>query len=126
MANPKTLRVYCDKGLPADRQISAEEMVATLLFDEGDSGLGEGESINLAKRVLLAVLKEFRPDLIVGTPENIRAKQDPLESDPAYPWIDWMGEVENNDTRLGYLDWVDDKRAQLAAKLRTRIEGEGT
>jgi hypothetical protein len=31
------------------------------------------------------------------------------ESNPAYPVEDWRYEVANDDTRLGYLDWVEAK-----------------
>ncbi|HEX7781206.1 MAG TPA: hypothetical protein VF509_00205 [Sphingobium sp.] len=35
------------------------------------------------------------------------AHRDPWVEDPAHPVRDWQGEVANDDTRLGYLDWVD-------------------
>jgi hypothetical protein len=31
-------------------------------------------------------------------------------NDPEYPISDWQKEVENDDTRLGYLNWVDNRR----------------
>jgi hypothetical protein len=31
---------------------------------------------------------------------------DPWAEDPEYPVQDWRYEVTNDDTRLGYLDWV--------------------
>lgn len=32
---------------------------------------------------------------------------DPWRLDPHYPLADWVQEVTNDDTRLGYLDWCD-------------------
>ena len=36
--------------------------------------------------------------------------KDPWEPDPDYPVEDWQHEVAANDTRLGYLDWVEHQR----------------
>ena len=36
------------------------------------------------------------------------------EDDPAYPSADWLYEVTNGDTRLGYLDWVAGKKEAAA------------
>jgi hypothetical protein len=33
-------------------------------------------------------------------------KDDPWRIDPGYPLEDWVQEVTNDDTRLGYLEWV--------------------
>ena len=30
--------------------------------------------------------------------------------DPQFPVMDWKSEVSNDDTRLGYFDWVDEQR----------------
>ncbi len=30
---------------------------------------------------------------------------------PDYPVADWQAEIENNDTRLGYWEWVEHQRA---------------
>jgi hypothetical protein len=35
---------------------------------------------------------------------------DPWQGDPDYPVSDWQSDVANNDTRLGYLDWVEHNR----------------
>ncbi len=36
------------------------------------------------------------------------------DEDPDYPISDWKYEVENNDTRLGYADWVQHERERDA------------
>lgn len=45
-----------------------------------------------------------RLDGSVGTPA--RESRDPWIDYPDHPSADWMAEVANGDTRLGYLDWV--------------------
>lgn len=35
---------------------------------------------------------------------------DPWKSDPDYPVEDWRHEVANDDTRHGYLDWVQSRK----------------
>ncbi len=39
--------------------------------------------------------------------------RDPWIEEPAHPLSDWRSEVANDDTRLGYLDWVDARSAAL-------------
>ena len=34
--------------------------------------------------------------------------------DPEYPAADWRGEAGNDDTRLGYWEWVDNRRENAA------------
>lgn len=48
------------------------------------------------------------------------ARRDPGVENPAHPVCDWQGEVANDDTRLGYLDWVD---ARSEAPLQFTIAG---
>lgn len=38
----------------------------------------------------------------------------PWDDDATYPSSDWQSEVENGDTRLGYLDWVANQREMNA------------
>lgn len=38
-------------------------------------------------------------------------RADPWADDPDHPVADWKTEVANDDTRLGYLDWVESRRA---------------
>jgi hypothetical protein len=35
---------------------------------------------------------------------------DPWIDDPDYPPADWQYEVANDDTRLGYADWVQSQK----------------
>ena len=40
----------------------------------------------------------------------VQQDSDPWKEDPDYPVSDWQYEVANDDTRAGYLDWVESKR----------------
>lgn len=45
--------------------------------------------------------------------------------DPRYPVADWQYEVANDDTLLGYREWVEAKRAhERGPVLPARFEGE--
>jgi hypothetical protein len=39
-------------------------------------------------------------------PDSEKTSDDPWRIDPSYPLADWVQEVTNDDTRLGYLAWV--------------------
>lgn len=45
---------------------------------------------------------------------NLRTRTDPWADDPAHPVEDWKIEVANDDTRSGYLDWVETRRSHAA------------
>lgn len=40
------------------------------------------------------------------------SEPDPWASDAQFPVSDWQTEVANGDTRLGYLDWVEQQREE--------------
>lgn len=46
-------------------------------------------------------------------PNSEKTNDDPWIIDPDYPLADWVQEVTNDDTRLGYLAWVDHQKAAL-------------
>lgn len=49
----------------------------------------------------------------------------PWQDHPVYPVADWKYEVANDDTRLGYAEWVD-HRIEIDAGVRvTTVLGEG-
>lgn len=41
---------------------------------------------------------------------------DAWSDDPDYPISDWKYEVQNDDTRLGYLAWIERQRERDAAE----------
>jgi hypothetical protein len=43
-------------------------------------------------------------------PNSEKTNDDPWRIDPDYPLADWVQEVTNDDTRQGYLDWVNNQR----------------
>lgn len=47
----------------------------------------------------------------VGLPEGV----DPWSEDEVFPAADWKAEVANDDTRLGYWEWVAHKREAEAS-----------
>lgn len=51
---------------------------------------------------------------------NLMTRADPWNDDPAYPVDDWKTEVANDDTRSGYLDWVESRRS-LAANIEASV-----
>jgi len=50
-------------------------------------------------------------------------RRDHWENDPHYPVDDWKAEVANDDTRLGYLDWVEARSELLASEDSPRTTG---
>lgn len=59
-------------------------------------------------RNLLEKLDKAAGDVLCPACTN-RARS-PWEEDPAYEVSEWRQEVVDDNTRLGYLDWVDHKR----------------
>lgn len=61
---PTTTEAYgYNSKLSADDQISMEEGVAALLFEQTD--VSEEQCADLGREILLTVLKKFRPDLLL-------------------------------------------------------------
>ena len=46
----------------------------------------------------------------MADPIEKRPVPDPWVEDKDYPVMNWQYEVSQNDTRLGYIDWVDHKK----------------
>lgn len=46
------------------------------------------------------------------TPDEVEVAQDPWEEDPTHSTSAWQTEVASDDTRLGYLAWVEAQREQ--------------
>jgi hypothetical protein len=61
------VKVSYNSNLDADEQISSEEEIAFLLFEETE--LDEEECTDLSRRVLAIVLARFRPDLVIAEVE---------------------------------------------------------
>lgn len=51
---------------------------------------------------------------------NVMTRADPWADDPAHPVEDWKIQVANDDTRSGYLDWVEARRS-LAAGIEVPV-----
>lgn len=47
-----------------------------------------------------------------AVPETIEFHTNPWVDDPQYPAADWQNEVAADETRLGYLEWVQHKREE--------------
>jgi hypothetical protein len=45
---------------------------------------------------------------------------DPWQEDAQFPLQDWKYEVNNDDTRAGYLEWVQNRRDQYDAQVQPR------
>jgi hypothetical protein len=46
------------------------------------------------------------------TAKTLRKALGPWGSDPEHPVSDWKNEVQNDETRLSYFDWVIDRKEQ--------------
>ena len=46
-------------------------------------------------------------------PNSAKTNDDPWRIDPTYPLADWVQEVTNDDTRLGYLAWVEHQKSSM-------------
>ena len=51
------------------------------------------------------LLRQARADLRQAANES--GGRDTWDEDPNYPVADWQYDVSNDDTRLGYWEWVD-------------------
>jgi hypothetical protein len=71
----------------------------------------------VALEAAINAARNFQPDPHAGKPEDIWA------SDEQFPVEDWRYEVENDDTRRGYWDWVASQREQAQFE-RNRLEQE--
>jgi len=62
---------YSDK-LSADQQITTEERISAIIFatQDGTTPLYEDDCVDLGRAILKIVLREFRPDLFVPTPNR--------------------------------------------------------
>lgn len=76
----KTKKTYRD-DFDADTQITAEEQIASLIFDrleiagcENGDTLTQEDCADLGRAILKQVLAEFRPDLFGGTPPNLQTE----------------------------------------------------
>ena len=45
----------------------------------------------------------------------MKTKKSHWDEDEKYPVKDWQYEVANDDTRIGYLEWVEHSRFQASA-----------
>lgn len=47
---------------------------------------------------------------VLGDESSLSSLGDPWSEDPEFPVADWQYEVQNNDTRLGYHEWVEHRK----------------
>ncbi len=57
------INLYSDK-LDPDDQITAEESIASIIFDYTSGLIEEEDCAELGRKILREVLREFRPELI--------------------------------------------------------------
>ncbi|PZU06053.1 hypothetical protein [Sphingomonas sp.] len=79
---------------------------------------GGGWGVVFADRIIIETTREALSKALAGA--NLMIRADPWGDDPAYPVDDWKIEVANDDTRLGYLDWVEARRS-LATDIEASV-----
>ena len=57
---------------------------------------------------------KYNTDIAAWERLTASVKPDPWTEDKDYPVSDWQDEVRANDTRLGYLEWIEHRRESEA------------
>ena len=91
---------------------------ATLTFDcDADQPLADQlADINMALQCASEWLSEVKQGTyltafgVTKSATEAQTYRDVWAEDPDYPVSDWKYQIENNDTRRGYWDWVEAQR----------------
>ena len=108
MAEVRPLREAADKGEGSYHEYDEtyteqlEALHSTVHCFLEDSGL------------LPTVVQEQAEDATTDAPTDTDAEGDHWSEDPDYPLRDWRHEVADDNTRLGYWQWVRDRREEQA------------
>lgn len=98
------IKIFVEKGdIPIDsfsKLSDADEVIYDLL----DANELETEPCAYSSKLVMTVLTLAQPE-------------DPWGEDPDYPRVNWRYEVGEEETSLGYWDWVETQRAQAEADL---------
>lgn len=97
-----TLIHRCCTASLADRPVGFEWSL-TCSRPYRDS-FGGGWCAIFSDRIEIEMTREALSKALDG--RTVTARPDPWAGDPAHPADDWKAEVANDDTRLGYLDWI--------------------
>ena len=131
IGSPGTLRSFL-QGDVIEALDELDDRTANLLERTLESGdiaklLSYAERVFMsdsgAEHVCMTRFGEWTFDTVVIEPPSLRELQEDMwVYDPAYPVADWRYEVQNDDTTLGYWEWVehmreaDDGPIELVAK----------
>lgn len=112
--------MYNDK-LNTDEQITAEEQIASVIFDYTDGAVQEEECAELGRRILHGILQKFRPDLFDDEEEVSEQFIKELEKRSMSSWTDeelqrysqLTGQEEESECNCG-ADQVADQASHFA------------